>query len=317
MKPSRKGPGASFAGAMADEITEKRRTDRVNVAMPLEIFGTDLSGKDFADKGRTKTLSRFGAAIVFQRPQGPDDVLTIRRAGSKNEAKVRVVGQIGIEPDGNVYGVAITEPALSQDFWGVYFPPLKEAEDSLVRVLLECSGCHGREVAPLNEIEFTVFEANDRIQRQCGKCRQQTYWRQSFFDASTEQQPSAVVRPEARPTGPDLLMVELEVPPDKAVAVQLPVVRDENRRRNKRVRVTLKGCILLTKPEEEDQIDVLDMSRTGIRFRSPRKYIDNMWVQVAVPYTRGAGNIFQPGRIAWRRTLDNNSFEYGLKYVKS
>ncbi len=304
-----------FPGLSENQLQppEKRRSDRVILSIPVEVSGIDLSGEDFVEKGLTKVLSRYGAAIIVNRVLGPEQVLTVKRVGGRSEAQARVIGQISSGSGGHVYGMALLEPV--GDFWGIAFPTIEESRDAFMRVLLECASCHTREVALLNEIEFMVFEANDSVRRDCRRCRDHSVWKLAQFEAPTE--PEAPLRSEPSLAPPAVRDVELEAPAAKAPPMEQPEKPRENRRKHPRVKVSLKGCILLTRPEEKEIIEVLDMSRTGIRFTSARKFLDNMWVQVAVPYMEGAGNIFQSARIAWRRPHEKKGFEYGLKYAKS
>ncbi|MGH9521457.1 MAG: PilZ domain-containing protein [Terriglobales bacterium] len=267
----------------------KTFAERVTLKLPLQISGSDLSGRDFMDSGYTKILNRNGAAIVVNRLLGPDQVLVIRWVGDTKEAEVRVIGQIGSEPDGKVYGVAFLDPTV--DLWHIDFSPASGGV--MLRVLLECPGCRNREIVPLTEFELEVFETNGNLTRRCNKCRDTTLWSQSKDDRPPESDP-APVAPQAT-----------------AAAVE---ARKE-RRKASRMKIKRQGCILFC--QQETPVDVLDMSRGGIRFQTPKSFADDLLVRVAVPYTPGTANIFVPARIRWSRTLPSGAFEYGMEYVKS
>lgn len=66
-----------------------------------------------------------------------------------------------------------------------------------------------------------------------------------------------------------------------------------------------------------DVVDVMNVSRGGVCFRSVRVYPQDTWVQVAVPYTANAANIFVAGRIVRSRKLIDGLVEYGVEYVKT
>ena len=93
-----------------------------------------------------------------------------------------------------------------------------------------------------------------------------------------------------------------------------PAAKSANRRGRGRLKVDLKGSVLFG--GQETPIQVLDMSRGGVRFRCRRSYADGILVRVAIPYTPGAANIFVPGRIRWCRTLPSGESECGLQYSK-
>ena len=284
---------------------EKRQSERISLSLPIEVWGTDLSGRDFKQKAVTKQLARYGGTMILGIALGPEQVVAIQLlSGRAQEANVKIVGQVGLQTLGHVYGFAFQDET-KQTFWGIHFPPLGENEDFLTKVVVECGGCSRREIAPLNEVEFDVFEANDRITRHCGDCRQSTTWKQATFEG-TDSRP-------ARPALPSELPSQ-NTPPTvgKATAPASPAA---DLRRARRVKVSLKGCILLG--GDEQIVSVLDLSRGGIRFHAQRKYDMDQWVQVAVPYTMASANIFRPGRILWRKERGDKAFLYGLKFVKS
>jgi hypothetical protein len=260
--------------------------ERVTLRLPLKISGADLSGQEFVERGFTKILNRNGAAIVVNRLLGPEQILIIRWVGDKVEAEVRVIGQIGTEQDGNIYGVAFVDPTL--DFWHIEFAPPSPAAN--LRVLLECPGCRNREIVPLSEFELSVFEANGSLARHCDKCRDTTVWSQSKDERPPEP---AVVVPQTEPPA--------------------PVAKE--RRKAHRTKVQRQGCILFR--QEETPVNVMDMSRGGVRFQCAKEFAEDLLVRVAVPYMPGTANIFVPARVRWCRTLPSGKFEYGMEYVKN
>jgi hypothetical protein len=81
-----------------------------------------------------------------------------------------------------------------------------------------------------------------------------------------------------------------------------------------RVRVNMKACI--SKPGSDDDIvHTMNVSRGGVAVRSERVYATESWIQLAVPYTPAAANIFVPARIVWRGDLEG-AHQYGIKYVR-
>jgi hypothetical protein len=145
------------------------------------VSGTDLaSGQDFTDKARTLQVSRTGGAIVLSRVLGPEQTVFIKCAATRKEAEARVVGQIGIQLDSHVYGVAMLGPSV--DLWGVRFPDLSEAEKAVARVCLQCITCETREVCYLTEVELEVFDVNHNLSRSCNQCRECTRWKEVAQD---------------------------------------------------------------------------------------------------------------------------------------
>jgi hypothetical protein len=271
------------------------RKDRVAISLQLEVVGVDLEGRDFVGRARTKIVSRNGATIVIDRLLGPEQTLTIKRVGTQREAEVRIIGQIGRETGGNVYGVTSVEPSV--DIWGIHFPP-GDGDETLIKILLECPICHTRQIVPLHEFELSVLEATKKLSRRCPKCRDTTLWKRSAYEVPPE--------PEAAPKSPPVAST-LGKP---AAARKDPV----NRRKHSRVKMELKGCILFG--GQETTIEVVDMSRGGVRFRSRRDFADGLLVRAAIPYNPGAANIFVSARISCCLSLPSGLSECGLKYVK-
>ncbi|MBV9087786.1 MAG: PilZ domain-containing protein [Acidobacteriaceae bacterium] len=265
--------------------------ERVVIRFPIEVWGTDLLGHDFNEVSRTESITRRGATIVLKRLLGPQNTIRLLQAGKKTEALARVVGQTGILPDGNVYGVRLEDS--DDQFWAITFPPLTECRKAVSRVLLQCRSCKSREVVYLDEIESEVFETNNWLSRSCTQCSDWTRW----FLAPRDVKP-----------GEESTMTL----PDKAKAPEAAA----DKRKHRRLKMQTNGCI--REPgEEENIVAVVDVSRGGVKFRTLKKYSTHKWVEIAVPYTRGAANIFVPARITWTkygRPGDWN--EYGLAYAK-
>ena len=260
--------------------------ERVSLRLPLGISGRDPGGQGFTELGYTKILNRNGAAIVVNRLLAPKQILVIRWVGDTVEAEVRVIGQIGSEPDGKIYGVAFIDPAA--DYWHIEFSP--PSSGVMLKVLLECPGCRHREIVSLSEFELSVFEANGGLSRGCNKCREETLWSQSK---------------DGRPPEP-------AVP---AAQAGVPAPGGKDRRKTFRTKMQPKGCILFC--QQETPVEVVDMSRAGVRFQCSRNFPDDLLVRVAVPYMPGAANIFVPARIRWSRTLPSGKFECGMEYMKN
>jgi hypothetical protein len=266
-----------------------RRSDRVSMSIPVEIAGIDRRGHRFAVLARTCFISRYGASVLLQQKLDPDQKITISHIHRKVKTPARVIGQIGIEIEGQVYAVALMEPRL--DFWGVRFP--ENDSEPIAQVLLECTGCETCKVVPLNDLELAVFKANDRLSLDCQQCKKVTFWKE------VPEEQGATERPEKRGATetPDL---------EKGL---------ENRRKYPRLKIKLVACIRLHN-SSDDVVLVMDASKGGIRFRSQKSYLISEWVQVSVPYTPGTANIFTQGRIAWRKAFSETWNEYGLKYIR-
>ncbi len=256
----------------------RRRSDRVVVAIAIDFTGTNAKGVQFTESCVTEMVSLHGASIAVSQRTSQEHPIRLRRRALDLEVRARVLGQLGLRPGCHVYGIAFTEEA--PDFWGIHFPQMDENDETLARTLLMCSGCGKQLIFTLNEIEFRVFEANQRLSYGCETCGRNVVWKPVSHDATGN--PGAAA----------------------------------NHRRHARTRMKTTACIQES-GREDDVVEVLDISRGGVSFRSSQHYTVNSWIRFAVPYTQGAANIFVSGRIAWQKDLDNGGFEYGAQYVKS
>ena len=119
-----------------------RRGDRVSLTVLLEASGIDSLGREFKDSARTMLINRGGAVIVLDRELKPEQEIQIRRQTGPESQKVvgaRVVGELGRQKDGYLYGIEILSP--EDDFWKIEFPPIAESAEAVARMLLQCSYC--------------------------------------------------------------------------------------------------------------------------------------------------------------------------------
>src|SRR5208282_5569316 len=96
-----------------------RRSDRVPIALPLEVSGIDLAGEHFSEPATTANVNRYGCGVVLQRLLRAQQEVRLYRAGIEAQVMGRVVAHIGVRPDGNLYGIELPGPC--DDMWGVRF----------------------------------------------------------------------------------------------------------------------------------------------------------------------------------------------------
>jgi len=263
--------------------------------VPIQVSGTQAGG-DFAEKARTLSISRHGATIVLNQKLDPAQQITIQRVGTDKQANARVVGPIGGQPQGYVYGIAFLDTNVN--LWDIEFPALTEPDKAVARVLLECATCQTREVTHLNELEAEVFEANRSLTRPCKSCNGWTSWRLGFHERAGEGPPP--------PAQPD---------PVAPAAPLAPAPRTENRRKHNRIVMKVTACVRQPGFGEEI-VRVQDVSRGGLHFVSPNTYFEGSRIEVAVPYTPGGANIFVAARIAWSREQPDKQLKsYGVRYI--
>lgn len=278
---------------------QKRRSDRIFIRIPLSIVGTDPDGHSFGGRAVTEIVSRYGASIVTKLSLFPEQQVTLIPT-DKKRVLARVIGQTSIGSNGHTYGSAFLNATI--EYWGIHFPPVAEALATSTHV--ECCDCHAREMVRLDELESEVLRANDRLRRLCPRCGTVTSWQLVDDDGVNRRiaQPSRESPPQQKREQ------STTAPPTEVADADRPQPR-----MYQRVRVKMKACI--SKPGlDDDIVNTINVSRGGVAVRSERVYATESWIQLAVPYTPAAANIFVPARIVWRGDLEG-AHQYGIKYV--
>jgi hypothetical protein len=274
------------------DSSKPRRSERIALELPISVAGTDGEGQVFLDETVTIVVSRHGAKIGLPRKLFPGQELTLRVLGAPREMTVRVVGQTGAASEVYHYGVELLDPESAAAFWGVEFP--EPEPDFFARVILECSHCRTRELVYLNELEAEVLEVNDRLTRFCKRCSDDSLWKPARVSPA-ETQAAAAAAEAARPA--------------------VPAKRTRNDRQH--VRLSLRVDVCVRHPRFGEEVAITEnVSRGGFRFRSPKSYEVGSTIQAALPYTRGAANIFSSARIVYAEKLSTEKTNvYGVAYV--
>jgi hypothetical protein len=275
-----------------------RRTDRVSLTLLLEVSGKDSHGQEFSEPAHTLLINRSGAVIVFERELTPEQRIRIQRRAaneSHRSTEVRVVGQFGRQKDGYLYGVEIIDPEV--DLWGIDFPPIADSSEAVARMLLECSYCRSREVVHLNELELRAFETNRGIARHCRTCGVPSIWTQ----APHEDEKKVTRRTPRTVRGTVLAENEQRE-------------NEQRERQRMRLKTRLTACIRQTGADDELAV-CEDISPVGMCFRSKRRYDADAQIDVAVPYSPDAANIFLPARIVYSEQMPKAGlFRHGTEY---
>jgi PilZ domain len=267
-----------------------RQSDRITLRLQVDAswFATDGT----AAKQPTETLlvSRNGAVIRLQEKFFPGQELTLHRkmeGDTVKTARARIMAEIDHEPEGFLYAVAMVDPRV--DFWDIDFPALHKAEEALARLPMECSFCQRREVVYLNEMELKSFEARRCVARLCKHCDSPSIWVEALSEKKAEE------------GLPSRSAVEERVVP---------------RRNRTRVKARVLACIRRRGFQEEVAV-CEDLSKGGISFRSRNHYPEGTRLEVAVPYTPGAGAIFVPIRIVSSQPIASAGlFRHGAAYLR-
>lgn len=260
-----------------------RGGDRVSLMMPVEVTGKDINGHQFVQRTRTLVISRYGASVAIGHELAPKQELVIHRPGIEKKAAAQVVRKIGGGADEHVYGLILLDPSIN--LWDIEFPPAAESEKAIARALLECCCCQSREVAYLNEIEFKAFISDQNIARYCRACGVSTTWTQGLHDLFSKRESRSVNKP-----------------------------RTEDRRKETRSKVNPTACI--RHPGFAEEIVFCEnMSHGGLSFKGKKRYPEGSRIEVAVPYSAKAANIFVPAWIVYSKELPRGDiFRHGVAY---
>lgn len=274
-----------------------RQNSRIAKEIAILLIGSDMEGKTFSERTKTVVLSRHGAGVVSQHRLAPEQEIIIRRLDTNKQTEVRVVGLVGSQSGSYTYGLAFLDPNIN--FWGIEFPPVTESEKKASHGLFECSSCKGRETFDLNDLESDIYAINEAIARYCQRCASSTVWKRTSGDPDDRSvSPKSGRTPEPSPT-------------------PTPAARPEDRRKHVRAKVNFTACIRC--PGSDDDIVVCeDMSRSGLRFKSRKPYFELSMIEVAVPYSPSALNIFVPALIDDVQELPAQKlFRCDVSFIKS
>jgi PilZ domain-containing protein len=267
-----------------------RQSDRVTLRLEVEAswFGSD--GVAVTKPAESLLVSRNGGVIRLQEKLFAGHEMTLRRtldgAGEKT-VRARIMAEIDQDAEGFLYAVSILEPR--GDFWEIEFPAPQQGEEALARLLMECSFCQRREVVYLNEMELKSFEVRRCAARVCKHCDAPSIW----------------VEAQSDPNGVEMLPAR--VPAEARVAP---------RRNRIRVKARVLACIRQRGFQEEVAV-CEDLSKGGISFRSRNAYAEGTRLEVAVPYTPGAGAIFVPIRIVSSQPIAAAGlYRHGAAYLR-
>jgi hypothetical protein len=149
------------------------------------------------------------------------------------------------------------------------------------------------EVSYLNEFEADLFLYHRSVPRICGRCGGWTTW----------------TLPHAQIPSP----VETDNQGQRLRRMFAPGTR--NRRSHDRIRVDAIGSV--RHPTLGTEVVLVgNLARGGLSFHSTNSYAEGSSVEMAIPYTSRAPNIYVPARIVSSRKGEDEGFtEYGVSYI--
>ena len=272
--------------------------ERVRLRLLIEARGTDASGRAFEHRGSTVEIHREGALVELPTAAGcivPGQSLHVRRQHGEDgwlEARARVLGLVETQEKSRLYNVELM--AGDEEFWAIQFPTRAGSAQAVACMLLECCFCRRREVVYVNDRDMMCFNTQKGIARRCGACERPTIWVQTL-DEDLPQSANGFAGFQR--IGQPAQMHDRQATP--------------------RFRTRLTACVRAAGCELELAV-CENMSRGGLCFRTRRRYSENDILEVAVPYTKGAANIFVPARVIYVQEVPSAGLHrHGAAYLRT
>lgn len=280
----------------SDIATGIRRSNRVLLKIPLEVYGENRKGAHFTEKTHTLVINRNGACFNLRNPLALEDEITVKNLQTGQMCRFRA-RQLNQElPDGaREWGVECAEAA--PNFWGIAFPeaPLENStvEEETVKVLLECTVCHFREFADLTLPQYRAAVEKKSMARYCMWCGLDMEWGFVIVEEEGGQKGSPALKesgaPVAAPTG-------------------------EERRRDERWIARLPLAIRHEDGREEFTITE-NVSGSGICCHATMELQVGDRVFATLESDQGSGEQERCSEIMWRRGLsEKGTILYGMRF---
>jgi hypothetical protein len=118
---------ASTTGSTASTLKEptrsfsNRRSSRVSIDMPVEIFGQGSNGKVFREETHTTVVNAHGAHLILTSGTEIKTSILLINKKTNMEVQCRVVYRKETEKGKAELGLEFVDP--QPRFWGIAFPP--------------------------------------------------------------------------------------------------------------------------------------------------------------------------------------------------
>ena len=99
----------------------KRRSSRVTIDIPVEVYGQGSDGKLFHEETRTQVVNAHGALVLLKTEVRVKQVLLVINKKTRRETQCRVAYRKELQKGRAEVGMEFLDP--SPGFWGVGFPP--------------------------------------------------------------------------------------------------------------------------------------------------------------------------------------------------
>jgi len=160
-----------------------RRSRRVDMAVPIRVYGIDYRGVDFTEDASTLNVNRHGAKIRMSHQLLPDSEIRLFSQSTGHESIFRVVGKLrSSEPLFSYWGVENLHP--EKNIWGVDLPETRHGEQLKVLVTLQCPNCAVHESLRADATLMAALLEKGGIQRTCSSCHTSGVWKLLPFNSA-------------------------------------------------------------------------------------------------------------------------------------
>ena len=101
--------------------SERRRSQRVALRIPVVVIGTDTKGRPFGEVTHTVVVNAHGALVELKAEVNDNDRVLLRNKISGQREPCRVVWFRKGDKGSHTVGLEFQIPA--PQFWGIQFPP--------------------------------------------------------------------------------------------------------------------------------------------------------------------------------------------------
>jgi PilZ domain len=263
-----------------------RRSDRIQVAIPIRVRGMSATSKFFDEETRTTWLSKYGIMTRLRNLVDLETEVHVTNLKSTVAGTFRAAWVNTRERDG-LYDIGLELNEAEGDLWGIHFPPGEiPPDETIAPVWLECRHCHEHKLAPVPEAEFEYLREGFLIARHCERCKATTSWE---------------------------FAVQAEIVVEPGEGTRTRKKADKDLRGKGRAPIKMKIKVIRhpfgTRLEEICVTD--NVSRNGVYFFSSQSYDVGEPIAVVMPYKEGDVTIPVPANVV-RMDRMRNASQHGI-----
>ncbi len=241
---------------------KQRRSDRMQVSIPIRVRGMSVATKFFDEETQTTWLSKYGMMTRLRNRVDLETEVHVMNLQNSVAGTFRVAW-INTRAHEGFHDIGLEQIEMEGDLWGIHFPPGEiSPEETVAPVWLECQRCHEHTLAPVPEAEFEYLREGFLIARPCDRCKATTPW-EFAVEAEIVVEPGEVTGTKKKAAQ------DLRGKGRAAIKMKIKVIRRSS------------GLSL-------EEVCVTDnISRNGVYFFSSEPYTVGEKISVVMPYKEG------------------------------